>query len=371
MNLRRIPALVRPGLTGAFTPIVLGAVMGLAVVTAAPDTAGIAEPEKSHIAAASRPVAPPRIVVPQRPRSAQTARGIWELFLPARPAASDLTHRIENGLPLHGPEPVVTAVAKIPKLERAVIRIVALPKAPPVPAGPVIAIVIDDMGFDAKNSARAVELPPEVTLAYLPFAPSVAAQVRAARLRGHQIMLHLPMEANDAHQHPGRNVLSVNNDEATLRLQLSKMLRSFSGYIGVNNHQGSRFTRDAARMDIVLRELKRRGLFFVDSRTSGRSVGEAAAIRAAIPYATRDIFLDHDPEPSEIRARMAEAERLALRTGRAIAIGHPRTATMKLLEPWIASLKGKGIRLVKVSELLKRPEPVFATKELAQITISE
>ena len=288
------------------------------------------------------------------PRESKSPRGT---LLPPRPDATDVTRRIEAGLPRRKPPP--------PQIVKT------LKPVAPKPVKPRIAIVIDDMGFDRDNSARALRLPPEVTLAYLPYAPSVEVQVRRARLKGHPVILHLPMEAPDHRGKPGVNVLSVKSDEATLRKQLTRMLGRFGGYIGVNNHMGSRFTRDRARMDIVLSELKTRGLFFLDSRTSGRSVGAKAAAAAGIPYAARDVFLDHEPDAAKIRARLAETELIARRTGEAIAIGHPRTTTMKLLAPWVAGLAARGFDLVRLDSLLKRPAARFAPKKLARAQTAE
>jgi uncharacterized protein len=180
-------------------------------------------------------------------------------------------------------------------------------------------------------------------------------------------MLHLPMEAPDHNGKPGHNVLAVTADESALRKQLSRMLGRFGGYTGVNNHMGSRFTQDRAKMDIVMSELKKRGLYFLDSRTSGRSVGAQAAAAAGIRYAVRDVFLDHEPETAKIRERLIETETVARRTGHAIAIGHPRTSTMDLLAPWIAGLKARGFDLVRLDTLLSRSE----RKKLARVETAE
>lgn len=325
----------------------------------------------------------PEKTAPIGPRSSQT------LLLPPRPDASDVTRRIEKGLPRKDPaQEAIAAVAlakgKIVKERRANTGSRKSAAAKPGSVGlvlppvrtkqrrPRIAVVIDDMGFDRTNSARALRLPPQVTLAYLPFAPNVAAQVRRARLKGHPVMLHLPMEAPDHRGKPGVNVLSVASGPEKLRRQLADILGRFGGYTGVNNHMGSKFTRDRARMDIVVSELKKRGLFFLDSRTSGSSVGAAAAADGEIAHATRDVFLDHEPDPDKIRSRMAETEYIARQAGQAIAIGHPRTATMNALAPWLASLKAKGFDLVRVDTLLKRSglkRPV--RKKLAQVQTAE
>jgi polysaccharide deacetylase 2 family uncharacterized protein YibQ len=167
------------------------------------------------------------------------------------------------------------------------------------------------MGFDRTNSIRALRLPPQVTPAYLPFAPDIATQVRRARLKEHPVMLHLLMETPDHGGRPGANVLSVASGPEKLRRQLTDILGQFSGYTSVYNHMGSKFTRDPERMDIVVSELKRHGLYFLDSQTSGSSVGAAAAVDAGIAHSTRDVFLDHAPDRKKILARIAETERIA------------------------------------------------------------
>jgi polysaccharide deacetylase 2 family uncharacterized protein YibQ len=303
---------------------------------------------------ADRAVAAPRsapvIALPsvQEGRASEARRPLG-LLLPPRTAASDLTRRIENG------EDVSARAAPV------------APSGAPAPRRPRIAVVIDDMGYDRVQSARAVRLPVPVTLSYLPDAPEVGRQVRRARVAGHEIMLHLPMEANDPTQPPERGVLSVSDDEAVLRGNLNRMLGRFAGFTGVNNHMGSRFTSDRRRMDTVLAELKSRGLFFLDSRTSGRSVGSASAEDVGISYAVRDVFLDHDPDPGLIRERIAETEEIAARFGQAIAIGHPRPTTMDLVGPWLAELESRGFEIVPVATLLTHPQP----KRLARLATAE
>jgi polysaccharide deacetylase 2 family uncharacterized protein YibQ len=218
------------------------------------------------------------------------------------------------------------------------------------------------MGFDSTNSTRALRLPPQVTLAYLPFVPGVATQVRLARLKGYPEMRHLPMEAPDHGGKPGANVLSVASGLEKLRRQLTNILGRFSGYTGVNNHVGSKFTRDRERMDIVVYELKRRGLYFLDSQTSDSSVGRAAAVDAGIAYATRVRRIVRKSLPGLPRPSGS-----ARQTGQAIAIGHPRTAMMKTIAPWLAGLTAKGFDLVRLDALLKIGE----LKKLAQVQTAE
>ncbi|MEX2454929.1 MAG: divergent polysaccharide deacetylase family protein [Rhodospirillaceae bacterium] len=338
----------------SFWPVPAGILAGIVLLLA------VAAPEPGPSAPGADAAGPSAPSVETDSRVPATAMGPPRpgppgILLPPRPAAADLTRRIENGIAPEMPEmPEMPEAASPESIRPGPAAEAGRAAAPPI--RPRIAVVIDDMGFDRVQSARAVRLPAGVTLAYLPSAPDVVAQVRRARLAGHQIMLHLPMEANGQGGKRSRDVLSVLDDEAVLRENLERMLGRFGGYVGVNNHMGSRFTSDRGRMDIVLAELKRRGLFFVDSRTSGRSVVPAAASDMGIEFAVRDVFLDHDPDPAAIRARIAETEETALAAGQAIAIGHPRGTTMDLVAPWLKDIEARGFDLVPVSQLLIRPD---------------
>ncbi len=346
MALRNAFDTARDRLPAGVAPAVLGAVAALVFILAVALSRSAEAPTGETVARAPQAVATGN-EAQAKPRPQPQQRALLDLFLPPRPSARDQTRRIENGLP--GVDRSHETLARPAPREKSV--------AAARDKGPAIALVIDDMGFDKKNSDRAVGLPAAVTLSYLPTAPEVGRQVRGARLRGHDVMLHLPMEADDHHGRPGVNVLSVAQERDALQTRLNEMLHRFGGYIGVNNHQGSRFTRDRDRMGIVLRELRRRGMFFLDSRTSGGSIGAELAQEIGLPHAARDVFLDHDPSRREIRERMREAEALALSTGRAVVIAHPRTATMDMVEPWLAALSRDGIRLVPVASVLTRPQP--------------
>ncbi len=351
MALRDAIDTARDRLPAGIVPAVLGAVAALVfLMTVALNST--TETKSAETPARATADTGDAAKTPSRTQPQQ--RALLDLFLPPRPAARDLTRRIENGLP--GIDRSHETLARPVPGERPVAEVRN--------TGPAIALVIDDMGFDRRNSARAVGLPAAVTLSYLPTAPDVGRQVRGARLRGHDVMLHLPMEAEDHRGRPGRNILSVAQERGVLQSRLTEMLRGFGGYIGVNNHQGSRFTRDRERMGIVLRELRRRGMFFLDSRTSGGSIGAEVAREIGLPHASRDVFLDHDPSRREIRERMREAEAIARSAGRAVVIAHPRTATMDMVEPWLEALVRDGIRLVPVASVLTRPQPP-APKRLA------
>jgi polysaccharide deacetylase 2 family uncharacterized protein YibQ len=224
----------------------------------------------------------------------------------------------------------------------------------PSPDGrPRIAIVIDDMGVDRRRSAQAVALPGPLTLSFLTYAGELSRQTTAARAAGHELMVHVSMEPSGADLDPGPNVLLSKLPREELRRRLEWGLGRFEGYVGVNNHMGSRFTADPAGMAVVMEVLRERGLIFLDSRTTGATVGPRLAHEAGVPLAQRNVFLDNTNEPGAVRAQLAELERIARRHGFAVAIGHPRDATIQVLAEWLPTLNAKGLVLVPLSALIE------------------
>ncbi|WP_431858787.1 divergent polysaccharide deacetylase family protein [Azospirillum sp.] len=243
------------------------------------------------------------------------------------------------------PPPPPPSGAPAPWLKNAV-------SAPPSAGKPVIAVVIDDMGLDRKRSARTVKLPAPLTLAWLPYAQELREQSRAARGAGHELMLHIPMEPS-VQADPGPEALLVRLSRDEIVRRFANALASFDGYVGVNNHMGSRFTADRAAMAPVLAEVQRRGLLWLDSRTSPSTVAATLAGELKLPFAGRDVFLDNVETVSAVRAQLAKAEAVARQHGSAIAIGHPHDATIEALAVWLPEVKKRGFVLVPVSAVVR------------------
>ncbi|MEP3115102.1 divergent polysaccharide deacetylase family protein [Nisaea sp.] len=224
---------------------------------------------------------------------------------------------------------------------------------------PMIALVIDDIGIDRRRSDAVVALPAPLTLSYLTYAHDLERQTAAARARGHELMVHVPMQPKSADADPGPKALRVRDNPVELAEKLEWGLSRFSGYVGVNNHMGSRFTTDMTGMQVVMAALGRRGLFFLDSVTAPDSAGVSTARAAGVPVLTRDVFLDNEDTPEEVRYRLEQAEKIARRTGAAIAIGHPHDATITVLRDWIPDAVSRGIAIVPVSTLVRRRYPAL------------
>ena len=225
---------------------------------------------------------------------------------------------------------------------------------PPADGRPLIAIVFDDVGVNQRQAERAIQLPGPLTMSLMSYARDLPNLARKARSAGHELMLHLPMEPHDHHKDPGPNALLTSLDDAELRNRIDWALDRFSGYVGVNNHMGSRFTEDRHGMSIVMQAVARRGLLFLDSKTSGASVAHSTALEHGVPTASRQVFLDHDAGPEAVRAALAELERIATKSGHAIGIAHPHEATLDVVREWMNTLEQRGFRLAPISTVIAR-----------------
>lgn len=220
-----------------------------------------------------------------------------------------------------------------------------------------IAIIIDDVGMDRGRSEQALALPAPVTLAFLPYAPGVAAMARHAREIGHETLVHMPMEPMNGGLDPGPVTLTESMSPGDFAKTLNDNLDALNGYVGINNHMGSRLTLDPQAMARVMDTLRRRGLLFLDSRTVAQTVAAQVADRYGVPNASRDVFLDNDPSLSAVRESLATLEKTAKHKGFAIAIGHPKDETLAALGEWLPTLKDKGFALVPVSALVHESAP--------------
>lgn len=219
-------------------------------------------------------------------------------------------------------------------------------------SGPKLAIILDDMGYDRAAADAALTISFPITLSVIPHLPLSAEVAEEAYRRGDQVLLHLPMEA-DADQAKAEPIeLRVGMKAEQVERDLDGMLATVPHAAGVNNHQGSRATADATLMAELMPALRRRGLFFIDSRTTAATVAHDAAERAGVRSASRKVFLDDMPKRDAILAQLDLAARDATRDGFAIAIGHPHPETIAALVEAVPRLESRGVRFVFVSQVV-------------------
>ncbi len=278
---------------------------------------------------------------PRPSASAATAPGPRkERPRPSTPAAGGA--ETPPVVPTEPEKPTVTP-GELPEIE-----------GPPPPGdGATVALVIDDLGRSVADVQRIEALGVPITYAVLPYESHTRQVVAALRRKGEEMILHLPMQPENG-ANPGPGALTVTMSRAELAADTRRALAAVPGAIGMNNHMGSRLTADRASMDAVLRVVGKRGLYFLDSRTTPASVAFRTARALDIPAAERQVFLDPDPRREAVRYQFRRLLALARKEGSGIAIGHPHPETLLVLEQEVPQAVRRGYRFVPVSYLLDR-----------------
>ena len=229
---------------------------------------------------------------------------------------------------------------------------IAKPAPRPADQLPKVAIIIDDIGYDRQIADKFLELNANITFSMLPYNSMIKSFARKAQEKGFDIMLHLPMEPNEYPQvdpGPGGLLTSMSPDE--LIRQLKKDLDAVPGIKGVNNHMGSKMTTVSTQMYQIFTVLKEKGLFFIDSRTTPDSLCRPSARLFRLPFAQRDVFIDHVQDRKFIRRQIDQLIHIAYEQGEAVGIAHPHTLTYDVLRQELPDLQ-KKVRLVPASQVV-------------------
>ncbi|HOD50690.1 MAG TPA: divergent polysaccharide deacetylase family protein [Candidatus Hydrogenedentes bacterium] len=217
---------------------------------------------------------------------------------------------------------------------------------------PRAAIIVDDGGHGGLVSDAILTMDPRLTLAILPGTPFASDMAQSALSRGFELLLHMPLESgNGNNAYPGELTTAMGSAEIERRLLAA--LDEIQGAKGMNNHTGSKFTADKEAMRRLLQELKKHGLFFVDSRTTAETVAEKVARELEVPVAARSVFLDEEADPGYMRNQIAALAEAARTAGSAIGICHFRSTTAAMLPEMVRYLETHGVSLVHVSELVQ------------------
>lgn len=217
---------------------------------------------------------------------------------------------------------------------------------------PKIAIIIDDLGYDKKLASSFMETELPLCFSVLPLAPFTGSIVAEASEKGRELLLHLPMEPRGYPDiDPGPGALLMNMEAEEVQKRIDQLIKKVPGLKGVNHHMGSSYTASYDKMEIVLKELKKRNLFYVDSRTTNQSVAFTVAKRLNVPVAKKNVFLDHDLSQKAIRFQMERLLGIARYSGTAVGIGHPHKQTLSVIEEYLEQLK-RDFEVVPVSELV-------------------
>jgi uncharacterized protein len=217
---------------------------------------------------------------------------------------------------------------------------------------PKVAIIIDDMGYHPKIGAELLALEMNLTFSFLPHAPLSRSQGELAWRQGHDILVHMPMEAQDPSWDPGPGTLYLTDSLEDEARKVAESLASVPHAIGINNHMGSRFTEDQEAMRQFFKLLAGHDLLFIDSVTSSASVAMKTARAMGFKTARRHVFLDNVQSQEDICRQLKLLVREANGRGWAIGIGHPNEATLNALTRCRTMLQGR-VQLVGVHELAR------------------
>ena len=217
-----------------------------------------------------------------------------------------------------------------------------------------IALLIDDFGDRWDGFVESfLELGEPITISVIPGRQMSSRVAQEAAERGCEVVLHLPMEPlYMPYQDDGYIVLTTMAREQVRRV-VQRALDDVPGAVGVNNHMGSRVTADRRTMTEVLEEVKARGLYFVDSRTTAASVAYEVARELGLWCGQRDLFLDAEGGKAEVREKFWGLARKARAAGSAIGIGHCQRMTLEVLREEMPRIQAEGFRFVPLSEVVK------------------
>lgn len=273
-----------------------------------------------------------------------------KLAASAGPTIGSLRTAPVAGLSEQGPNgllPKISASGKTPAKVYA--RPVSRAQADPNMAK--IAILVGGMGLSVSGTSIAINrLPADVTLAFAPYAKSLQKWVDKARQNGHEVMLQLPMEPFDYPDNdPGPHTLLSSLTPPDNVRRLEWLLSRFTGYFGVTNYMGAKFTSSTDAMRPVFRQLNRRGLVYIEDGSSARSNSPKIARSVKLKATVADLIVDADPNVAAITKALATLETIALERGIAIGVASGLPVTVGQITEWVKTLKEKGIVLVPVS----------------------
>lgn len=219
---------------------------------------------------------------------------------------------------------------------------------------PRIAIIVSGLGLSGAATEAAIQrLPGAITLSFAPYSKGLPQWIALARAAGHEVLMDLPMEpVNFPADDPGPHTLLTSLTADQNRERLHWLLGRVTGYVGVVNRMGSRFTTSATHVRPVLKELEKRGLLFVDSRSSLRSIAAQMAREVGLPRAVNNRFIDGEASRDAIDARLKEIERIAKASGYAVGIGAPFPVTIDRLVRWGRTLDHKHLALAPISAMV-------------------
>jgi len=253
--------------------------------------------------------------------------------------AKSAKERTSASIPIEKKEKKKIVVSKIEKI--------------PLPLRQV-AIIIDDIGYDLVPVKELLKVNADITYSVLPFLIHSREAAEMLHKANKEILLHLPMEpVSYPREKPGSGALFTDMNNEELIFQLEKDIEAVPYIVGINNHMGSKFMKDKEKLTLIFSKLKKKNLFFIDSRTAANSEAFAAAQKVGLQVAARKIFLDNNRDYNEIYNNLINITNNNGDVSPLIVIGHPHPETIRAIKDAARVFREKGILIVPVSQVIK------------------
>jgi polysaccharide deacetylase 2 family uncharacterized protein YibQ len=254
----------------------------------------------------------------------------------------------------HGPIPRVAPDGTRPADTYARIRDIASSRK----NGPKVAIVLTGLGVGASATQSAlVKLPGPVTFAFVPYGSDLEQAATRARAEGHEVLLQLPMEPFDYPDNdPGPQTLLTSLSAEQNLDRLHWLMSRFSGYVGVANYMGARFTSAEQGLGPVMKEIGKRGLIYFDDGSAPRSLAGQIAGANNLPFAKAEIDLDAVTTPAHIDQALTRLEAAAREHGIAVGVASAVPVSIERIAQWAKTAESRGIVLVPISAVAIKPK---------------
>ena len=217
---------------------------------------------------------------------------------------------------------------------------------------PKMAIILDDWGNNFSLVENAIEIARPLTLSVLPHLPQSRRVAEEAYTHGLGVMLHMPMEPKNSKEPLEPHTIMTTTPDAEIVRTLDQALASVPHVEGMNNHMGSLATSDERVMRTVLRSLKERGLFFVDSFVISSTVAPLICKEEGIRSTKRDIFIDNELKLGSVKSKLKDAAQMALKRGKVVVIGHDKKITLEAIKEMVPEIEKAGVQFVLVKEIM-------------------
>jgi len=270
---------------------------------------------------------------------------------PANPQSTAVTPNLSE-VSKYGPLPVIATDGRRPAETYA-------GRTPPIaPNMPRIAILVDGMGLSTIATEAAIDkLPAQVTLAFAPYGNEIGRLTDRARQAGHELILQIPLEPYDYPDNdPGPHTLLTGLSEGQNRDRLHWVMSRFTGYVGVLNYMGARFTASDEAFRPVLGEIRDRGLIYIDDGTSPRSLAPSISTEVGLSFAQADLVIDSVSTKSAIRDKLIRLEEIAREKGLATGIASGLPVSIETIAAWANQLEATGIMLVPATAVVSGGE---------------